>query len=87
MPEETPVSQLPAEEPCQMETLGEAAPEPPAEELDFNTAVADFEKRLLEQVLSESSNLREASRKLNINASTISRKIKQYQIEYENRRS
>lgn len=87
VPEETPVSQLPAEEPCQMETPGEEAPEPPAEELDFNTAVADFEKRLLEQVLSESSNLREASRKLNINASTISRKIKQYQIEYENRRS
>ena len=54
---------------------------------DFNTAVAGFEKKPLEQVLKESSNLREASRKLNINASTICRKIKQYGIDYENRRS
>ena len=49
--------------------------------------MAGFEKKLLEQVLKESSNLREASRKLNINASTICRKIKQYGIDYENRRS
>ena len=49
--------------------------------------VAIEEKKLLEQVLKESSNLREASRKLNINASTICRKIKQYGIDYENRRS
>lgn len=55
--------------------------------VDFNTAVAAFEKRLLEHVLKNSSNLRDASRKLNINASTISRKIKQYEIDYENRRS
>lgn len=65
----------------------EPVPELPAEGVDFNTAVADFEKRLLEQVLKGSSNLRDASRKLNINASTICRKIKQYEIDYENRRS
>ena len=70
----------------------EAEPEEEPETLlpegvDFNTAVAGFEKKLLEQVLKESSNLREASRKLNINASTICRKIKQYEIPYENRRS
>lgn len=65
----------------------EPIPELPDEGVDFNTAVADFEKRLLEQVLKGSSNLRDASRKLNINASTICRKIKQYEIDYENRRS
>ena len=71
----------------------EPEPEPlPEEELlpegmDFNQAVSGFEKRLLEQVLKESSNLRDASKKLNINASTICRKIKQYGIQYENRRS
>lgn len=61
--------------------------EPLPEGVDFNQAVSGFEKRLLEQVLKESSNLRDASKKLNINASTICRKIKQYGIEYENRRS
>lgn len=49
---------------------------------DFNTAVAQFEKQLLERTLKNSSNLREAGKKLNINASTISRKIKQYDIDY-----
>ena len=49
--------------------------------------MAQFEKQLLEQVLKDSANLRDASRKLNINASTICRKIKQYGIDYENRRS
>ena len=84
------------EEPTEPAPLPQPEPEPepePAEEplpeagVDFNTAVAGFEKKLLEQVLKESANLREASRKLNINASTISRKIKQYEIDYENRRS
>ncbi len=50
---------------------------------DFATAVADFEKSLLENALRESGNLREAGNKLNINASTISRKIKQYHIDYD----
>lgn len=54
--------------------------------MDFNTAVAHFEKQLLESVLRESSNLREAGEKLNINASTISRKIKQYQIDYSGKK-
>ncbi|MBM6926994.1 sigma-54 interaction domain-containing protein [Pseudoflavonifractor phocaeensis] len=61
--------------------------EPLPEGVDFNQAVSGFEKRLLERVLKESSNLRDASKKLNINASTICRKIKQYGIDYENRRS
>ena len=85
VPEEIPEPQpaAPKAEPPRPEP----APELPAEGVDFNTAVADFEKRLLEQVLKGSSNLRDASRKLNINASTICRKIKQYEIDYENRRS
>lgn len=58
----------------QQETLGSST--------DFNSAVAQFEKQLLENVLDDSDNLREAGRKLNINASTISRKIKQYGIDY-----
>lgn len=57
------------------------------EEIDFAQAVADFEKRLLEQVLQTAPNLREAGRRLNLNASTISRKIKQYQINYVHKRS
>lgn len=65
----------------------EPEPEAPPETQDFSTAVAQFEKQLLEQVLKDSANLRDASRKLNINASTICRKIKQYGIDYENRRS
>lgn len=49
---------------------------------DFNSAVAQFEKQLLERTLQNCSNLREAGEKLNLNASTISRKIKQYNIDY-----
>lgn len=61
--------------PAIVECAQEEEPEElPPEDLDFNTAVAGFEKKLLEQVLKESSNLREASRKLNINASTICRR-------------
>ena len=54
--------------------------------VDFSTAVAQFEKNLLENTLKSSSNLREAGQKLNINASTISRKIKQYNINYPNKK-
>lgn len=53
---------------------------------DFNSAVAQFEKQLLERTLSNCSNLREAGEKLNLNASTISRKIKQYNIEYSKKK-
>lgn len=56
--------------------------EPAGDELNFNTAVAQFEKQLLENTLQSCSNLRDAGKKLNINASTISRKIKQYDIDY-----
>lgn len=66
------------------------APVPPEEleqGVDFAQAVADFEKRLLEQAIRSSANLREAGRKLNLNASTVSRKIKQYGIDYWHRRT
>ena len=76
------------------QTAREMFPPPPAppvlkpdEEIDFAQAVADFEKQLLEQVLQTSPNLRAAGRRLNLNASTISRKIKQYQIDYAHKRS
>ncbi|MCI8848667.1 MAG: sigma 54-interacting transcriptional regulator [Oscillibacter sp.] len=68
-----------------------ALPEPPLldakEEIDFAQAVANFEKQLLEQVLQSSANLREAGKRLNLNASTISRKIKQYHIDYVRKRT
>lgn len=54
---------------------------------DFNKAVSRFEKELLEQTLETSNNLREAGRKLNLNASTISRKIKQYNISYPRKKT
>ena len=53
---------------------------------DFGTAVSQFERNLRENTLKTSSNLREAGQKLNINASTISRKIKQYNINYPNKK-
>ena len=54
--------------------------------VDFSVAVAQFEKNLLENTLKTCGNLREAGQKLNINASTISRKIKQYNINYSNKK-
>lgn len=51
-------------------------------ETDLNTAMAGYEKKLIESALQKSHSLREAGAKLGINASTISRKIKQYGIEY-----
>ncbi|MBR6473560.1 MAG: sigma 54-interacting transcriptional regulator [Firmicutes bacterium] len=44
--------------------------------------VAAFEKALIEDVLKDSKSLREAGNKLGVNASTVSRKIKLYNIEY-----
>lgn len=61
-------------------------PQPEENDLDFASAVARFEKQLLEKTLKESSNLRDAGAKLGINASTISRKIKQYNIDYPNKK-
>ncbi len=63
----------------------ETEPETP-DDLDFSTAVAQFEKTLLEKALKTSGNLREAGQKLNINASTISRKIKLYNIDYPHKK-
>lgn len=70
----------------------EAVPAPPAVPdvecgVDFAQAVADYEKLLLERAIRTSANLREVGRKLNLNASTVSRKIKQYNIDYWHRRS
>ena len=42
----------------------------------------NYEKSLLESVLRNSTSLRDAGSKLGVNASTISRKIKQYGIDY-----
>ena len=84
-PEEAPRKETPAPEaPVEAETP--AVQQPAAENLDLAQAVAQFEKQLLEQVLEESDSLREASKKLNINASTVCRKIKQYQIDYKRKK-
>lgn len=52
--------------------------------LDLTKSVEQFEKQQIEKVLSITNNLREAGEILNVNASTISRKIKQYGIVYPN---
>ena len=49
-------------------------------------AVAAYEKQLIEAALNESQNLRDAGMRLGINASTVSRKIRQYNIHYPNTR-
>lgn len=59
----------------------------PGKGIDFAQAVADYEKLLLEQAIRSSANLREVGEKLNLNASTVSRKIKQYNIDYWYRRT
>ncbi len=53
---------------------------------DLTKSVEQFEKQQIEKVLSITNSLREAGSLLNINASTISRKIKQYGINYSNSR-
>ncbi len=53
-----------------------------SESFDLTKSVEQFEKQQIEKALSVSSNLREAGDMLNVNASTISRKIKQYGIVY-----
>ena len=49
---------------------------------NLSASVENYEKRLIESALRTSSNLRDAGAKLGINASTVSRKIKQYHIDY-----
>ena len=48
----------------------------------LSQSLENYEKALIESVLRDSSSLRDAGAKLGVNASTISRKIKQYGIDY-----
>lgn len=48
----------------------------------LSSSLENYEKHLIESVLRSSGNLRDAGAKLGVNASTISRKIKQYGIKY-----
>lgn len=56
-------------------------------QFDLAQAVEQYEKQLIEKGLRVSSNLREAGTMLNVNASTLSRKIRQYGIDYRASRS
>ena len=77
---ETPVAEK------QPTDYSEEMPPASAVEMDFTTAVEHYEKQLIEEALRSSKNLREAGKLLNINASTVSRKIKQYNIDYPSRK-
>lgn len=66
--------------------LGLSKSEVSSKAFDLTKSVEQFEKQQIEKVLSITNNLREAGELLNINASTISRKIKQYGIEYSKSR-
>lgn len=48
----------------------------------LSQSMENYEKALIESVLRDSTSLRDAGAKLGVNASTISRKIKQYDIDY-----
>jgi len=48
----------------------------------LSQSIENYEKSLIESVLRQSTSLRDAGAKLGVNASTISRKIKQYGIDY-----
>lgn len=54
--------------------------------LTLDEAVANFERQLIESVLQSSHSLRDAGAKLGVNASTVSRKIRQYNIKYPHAR-
>ena len=58
----------------------------PTANIDFATAVEQYEKKLIEEALQHSKNLREAGKLLNVNASTVSRKIKQYHIDHPSKK-
>lgn len=49
---------------------------------DITVALENLEKHLIEDALMRSKNLRDAGKLLNISAPTLSRKIKQYHIDY-----
>ncbi len=50
----------------------------------LSQAVEKYEKGLIEDILKHSKNLRDAADQLGVNVSTISRKVKQYNIQYHN---
>lgn len=73
---------------AELQTSGnsDTAQNTPTANIDFTTAVEQYEKKLIEEALQHSKNLREAGKLLNINASTVSRKIKQYHINYPSKK-
>ena len=59
----------------------EAAPAaPPADSSSLGDAMARYERELIEQAMKESRSMRAAAERLGVNVSTLSRKIKQYDI-------
>lgn len=73
---------------AELQTSGnsDTAQNTPTANIDFTTAVEQYEKKLIEEALQHSKNLREAGKLLNVNASTVSRKIKQYHINYPSKK-
>ena len=73
---------------AELQTSGnsDTAQNTPTANIDFTTAVEQYEKKLIEEALQHSKNLREAGKLLNVNASTVSRKIKQYHINYHSKK-
>lgn len=88
----SPSANLSVEEPqppvAELQTSGnsDTAQNTPTANIDFTTAVEQYEKKLIEEALQHSKNLREAGKLLNVNASTVSRKIKQYHINYPSKK-
>ena len=80
-PEEISYAQTPLIDPIKAR-LVPASPEAAEASKTSPLSLKDLEKQQLIKALEESKNLREADAKLGINASTVSRKIKQYGIEY-----
>ncbi|MEL7648399.1 MAG: sigma 54-interacting transcriptional regulator [Sedimentibacter sp.] len=56
-------------------------------ETNLGRSISNLEKELIEDALAKSNNLRQAGKLLNISASTLSRKIKQYDIDYPRKNS
>lgn len=73
---------------AELQTSGnsDTAQNTPTANIDFTTAVEQYEKKLIEEALQHSKNLREAGKLLNVNASTVSRKIKQYHIDHPSKK-
>ena len=58
-----------------------------ASSASLSSSVENYEKHLIESVLHTSGNLRDAGAKLGVNASTLSRKIRQYGIDYSHKKN